>query len=73
MKYVCDKDSGKWGKIIDEKLICISPEELSKMKHMIVIIMVDRGADALEIAEELLRMGITNFQHVENWLSFVEK
>lgn len=73
MKYVCDKNSGKWGKVIDEKLICISPEELSKMKYVMVIIMVDRGADALEIAEELLRMGITNFQHVESWLSFVEK
>lgn len=72
MKYVCDSDPQKWGKELDEQVVCISPKMLSEMNNIMVIIMVDNVAVSFQIVKELLEMGITNFDHVENWLSYVE-
>lgn len=73
IKYVCDSNPEKWGREMGGHVICISPETLSKMENMMVIIMVDQAAMAFQIAGELLRMGIRNFEHVENWLSYVRQ
>lgn len=72
MKYVCDSNSEKWGKELEEHVICISPKMLLELGNVMVIIMVDSAGTSFQIAEKLLEYGISNYEHVENWLAFVE-
>lgn len=71
MRYVCDSNPEKWGKELEGQAFCISPERLAEMKDILVIIMVDNAGIAFQIAQKLLEMGISNFEHIENWISFV--
>ncbi|MGN0710466.1 MAG: FkbM family methyltransferase [Anaerovoracaceae bacterium] len=59
IKYFCDNDSTKWGKVIKGDAICLSPSELSERyvkENLLVIITV--GA-VNEVYPQLIEMGIT--------------
>lgn len=73
LEYTCDNDSAKWGKKLTEEVVCISPEELKKMKDdVFVLVLVDRAAVNHKIIHQLLEMGITCFDHYDNWIEAVE-
>lgn len=70
LKYVCDNNPEKWGKTFDG-VKCISPKTLSAMSDIAVIIMVDNPGVTIEIADELLELGIDKFDHVSNWFKTI--
>lgn len=71
VQYVCDNNSNKWGKKIISGIKCISPKELEKMENIFVVIMLEDARIAFQIANQLLDMGISSFDLVYNWLSYV--
>lgn len=74
LKWACDSNPEKWGKELTEGVTCISPNELKKMTDsVIVIIMVDSITLSFDIANKLLRLGISRFDHFENWIKYVEQ
>lgn len=71
LQYVCDNSPEKWGKRFYDKVLCISPKQISEMTDVLVIITVDDVGLSFQIANQLIDMGIMNFDHVENWLNQV--
>ena len=72
IEFVCDSDPSKWRKDYIDTVECISPEKLSAIKEdTFVVVMIDSAATNHKIIRKLLDMGITKFDHFENWLSFV--
>ncbi len=71
LKYVCDNDPDKWGKDLGDGITCISPGQLAQMRDVLVVIMVDNVRVSFEIVDELRNMGISEFTHIENWLTSV--
>ena len=67
LKYVCDKDTDKWGKIF-EGVKCISPKTLTEMTDAAVVIMIDNPGVCMQVANDLSNMGIKRIDHVVNWL-----
>ena len=52
--YVCDNDSIKWNKrFSSEEILCISPNKLTLLKHLVVIITVDDISFITQIKEQL--------------------
>lgn len=72
LKYVCDNDPDKWGTTIADGVTCISPQKLKEMEDVLVIVSVDNIGYAFEIINQLLAMGINNFDHIYNWIKFME-
>lgn len=72
MKYVVDSKPGKWGKEFAENVTCISPEQLRKEKNVVVLIMVDSTVSAFQIVENLINIGISSFEYVDNYLKYIE-
>lgn len=72
MKYVCDSNPDFWGQRLEGDVICISPAELLKLENVLVIIMVENAAVAISISNELLNMGISNYDHIYNWMKYIE-
>ncbi len=69
---VCDSDSAKWGKELAEDVECISPSEVESMRdEVFVVLMIDSPAVNLKIVNTLLKMGITSFDHFDNWIEVV--
>ncbi len=66
ISYVCDNDSTKWNKIYDG-VKCISPEQLTNIENVGVLILVDNKAVAKKIAEQLNSMGIKKYKYVFDW------
>lgn len=73
MKFVCDSNSALWGTKLTDDIVCISPSELMKMNNVVVLIMVENAAVSISIANQLLDMGISNYDHVYNWLHAIEE
>lgn len=72
LQFVCDSNSEKWKKNYIDSVECISPERLAEMKEgAFIVVMIDSVAINYKVIHELLNMGITKFEHYENWLSFV--
>ncbi|WP_026522991.1 polysaccharide pyruvyl transferase family protein [Butyrivibrio sp. VCB2001] len=67
LKYICDNNPNNWG-IEIKGVKCLSPKEVQGFTNPFVVIMVDSPAVTMEIARQLLEMGICNFDHVVNWL-----
>ncbi len=55
--YVCDGNQDKWGKRFNGR-VCISPQQLSKMKSVVVFVML---GDYKEVVEQLRK------QHIESY------
>lgn len=72
VQYVCDNDSAKWEKEIVSGIKCISPEKLSEMKDIFVVIMLENVKSAFSVANQLLDMGINDFDVVYNWLEYAK-
>lgn len=72
LKWVCDNNPEKWGCEIADGVKCISPKTLREMQDVLVVIMVDNVGASFDIANKLLEMGICNFDHIDNWIKFVE-
>lgn len=70
--YICDNDRKKWNKEIVHGMICISPEKLVDMKDIFVVIMVENTKTAFQIANQLLDMGISEFDYIYNWLNYAD-
>lgn len=67
--YICDNEESKWNKEILPGIRCISPEELSRMKDVFVVIMIENVKAAFQVASQLRDMGIRDFDHIYNWLN----
>lgn len=61
VEYVVDNDPLKWGKVFENGIRCISPEELCKMENVFVIITTFLKADTLKIEKQLRNMGIMHY------------
>ena len=72
VKYVCDNNKSKWGKEIVPGIKCISPKELSELKDIFVVLMIEDAKIAFQIANQLLDMGIDTFDLVSNWLQYAD-
>lgn len=68
--YVCDNDVEKWGKEITAGVICISPDELKSIDNIFVIITLESATLTMQVANQLLDMGIEHFDSVYNWLRY---
>ncbi len=73
VQYVCDNNQAKWGREILPDIHCISPQELSAMRDIFVVIMVEDIKIAFSIANQLLDMNIQSFDIVHNWLNYADK
>ncbi len=67
VKNVVDRDPNKIGRRTELGIMCESPEVL-KGKDVFVIITIDNAAVLSEVTNELIDMGITSFDHVDNWI-----
>ncbi|MGN0385617.1 MAG: polysaccharide pyruvyl transferase family protein [Lachnospiraceae bacterium] len=72
MKYVCDSNPNLWGTRLTKEIVCISPSELLKFDNVMILIMVENAGAAVTIANTLLDMGISNFEHIGNWIKEIE-
>lgn len=71
--YVCDNDQRKWQEEIASGILCISPKELTELKDIFVIIMMEDPRVAVLVANQLLDMGISEFDYIYNWLDYVDE
>ena len=72
LKYVCDNDKNKWGKIYGDGVLCISPEKLMELENVLVIITVYSKTVAENIAEQLEDIGIKKYDYIDNFIRCVE-
>lgn len=73
VKYVCDNNKEKWGYEVEPGIICISPEEILKLNSPFVIIMIESAQIGFQIANQLLDMGISQFDIYSNWLTYLDE
>mgnify|MGYP002855721857 CR=1 FL=1 len=69
VRYVCDNNESLWGKNFDG-IKCISPEELKSMTDVFVCIMIADSIRGFQVANQLIDMGITCFDTVENFILY---
>ena len=69
ISFVCDNNEKNWKKIFNG-LRCESPEKLYKIENPFVIIMVKDAFFGFQIANQLLDMGISNFDLFGNWITY---
>lgn len=70
ISYVCDNNSGKWNKEVREGILCINPEKLKEMENVFVIITVEDVSMTMQIANQLLDLGIDKFDTVFNFIKY---
>lgn len=71
LQYVCDSNNEKWGKEIVSGVTCVSPDELQKMKNVVVVISVALPSVCTDIIKQLMKMGIEDFDYIQSWMDFV--
>ena len=71
VQYVCDNNPAIWDKEIIEGVWGLSPKQLMGFAECFVVIMIDSAPVCFEVANQLIEMGITNFDHIENWLEAI--
>ena len=72
LQYVCDNSPEKWGKTLRKDVKCISPKELREMDSVFVVIMIDSAEAAFDVVHQLMGMRIYSFDHVSNWIKYME-
>ena len=70
VRYACDNDSSKWGSRLTEGIVCESPEILLSNKDVFVVIMMESITAAFQVVNQLLDMGISNFDVYGNWITY---
>ena len=73
LKHICDNDAHFWGKTIGNGIEVISPKRLSECRNCLVVIAIGKPEVAVNITKQLLSMGITNIEHVYNWIRVIEE
>jgi len=71
VSYVCDNNEMNWEKDF-YGLRCIKPEEVSRINNPFVIIMIENAGIGFSVANQLLDMGITNFDLYSNWMLYAD-
>lgn len=69
---VVDSNADKWGKELKYGFFCQSPDILKNKKNSMVLIMIRDAGAAFQVANRLLDMGITRFDHISNWIRYTE-
>lgn len=69
---VIDSNENNWGKELEFGIICQSPGVLKDKKNIVVLITIQNISSAFQVANKLLDMGITEFEHINNWLSYAD-
>lgn len=72
VRYVCDNNQNLWGKDIYRGIVCISLDEIKKMKDVVVVITIYSKATAEQIAQQLKGLGIKEVDYLENWIRCAE-
>lgn len=72
VRCAVDSDEGKWGKEIAPGIVCVSPETLKEKDDILVLVMVENAGAAFQIANRLMDMGITDFDHIHNWRCYAD-
>lgn len=67
---VVDSDESKWEKDLEFGITCKSPDVLVNMRDIFVLIMVENISVAFQIVNQLLDMGITEFDYINNWIYY---
>lgn len=67
--YICDIDENKWGKKIKE-IDIKSPHYLSTDKDVFVLVTASNSITKTSIVNELLDLGIVDFDFFENWITY---
>ncbi len=70
---VIDSNENNWEKEIEYGIICQSPDVLKGKKNIVVLIMIQNISSAFQVANKLLDMGITEFDYIDNWLSYADE
>lgn len=68
--FACDNNPEKWGTEVAPGIVCISPEKLAQMEEVFVLIAIRDAAIAMQIASQLIDIGIESFDHIDNWLNY---
>ena len=68
---VCDNNEINWGRKF-YGLNCVKPEEIKNMNNPFIIIMIENAMVAFSVANQILDMGITNFDLYSNWETYVD-
>lgn len=70
IEFACDNNSDKWGKEVVKGIKIISPEELKEIPNVFVIIMLENIGTTMQVANQLIDLGIYRFDSVYNWLKY---
>lgn len=73
VQYVCDNNDKLWGRELAEGVRCISPEKLRDVENVYVIIMLEDARNAFSITNQLLDIGIRDFDFYYNWIKYADK
>ena len=69
---VVDNDEKKWGSEFDG-IICKSPKEIKKIENPFVVVMLKDLKMAMQVVNQLLDMGVTQFDIFANWVDYVDE
>lgn len=69
-RYVCDNSSDAWGKTLQDRVVCVSPKELMNISDPFVIVMVEDAGITMQIVNQLIDMGINDFDTVHNFVRY---
>jgi len=71
VSFICDNNSNKWEKEI-KNIKIVSPRKLLDEKKVFVIIVANNPQIKVNIINELLDMGISDFDIFENWILYAK-
>ncbi|WP_024866221.1 Coenzyme F420 hydrogenase/dehydrogenase, beta subunit C-terminal domain [Butyrivibrio sp. FCS014] len=69
VKLVVDSNPEKWGRLTEIGIPCDSPECISKLNNVFVIIMIENASTVCQVIQGLLDLNVNNFDQVKNWLT----
>lgn len=72
IKYAYDSNKKNWGKRVYEDIVCLSEEELVKIKNPVIIIMVDDVKNAFDIELKIKSLKLEKYFHISSVLSYLE-
>ncbi len=70
---VCDNNEANWGKVFQENILCISPEELCSKENVFVVIMIENRQAREMVEKQLETLGIYSFDYVLNWIKYASR
>ncbi len=73
IKYVCDKDENKWGRMISGDIKIISPSELLEMGNVVIVVFSYNESIIESIKHEIQNMGEYKCISACDWASYVNK